>query len=164
GERRGFEAPARVEPERRRLMKAVAARRPFRLRVRHRLTDDGLARRLRRIFLLPLQVLAEVAVPWRDDDGYRAGRLRLTRKTYERSRLTRLDVAEERHHLSLAPVGLRQLLRAAEHADPACAARGRATLHGYRPLIHSAARVEFVPGPLVGRRARRDLLHMHGLE
>src|SRR5215212_2377577 len=131
-----------------------------------RSTRDGLALALlaRALFAAlaqTLEVLAEVAVPGRDDDGDGAVRSRLTREAYERARLLRVDVAEERHHLPLAPVDLRELLSAAEHADPARAAGGRAALHGYGAFVDRAALVLLVPRPLVRRRARCDLLLFH---
>src|SRR5205085_12025645 len=130
-----------------------AARRLARVSAGHRLTGHRLRLFGLRRLITSLQVLAEVTVPGRDDDRDRARRPRLARKSYYGSRLVRLDVAEERHHLALAPVHLRQFLRAAEHADPARAARGRAALHGYRPFVDGAARVQFVPRPLVRGRA-----------
>src|SRR6201986_232324 len=58
----------------------------------------ALALRARALFAAlaqTLEVLAEVAVPGRDDDRDSAVGARLTREAYERARLLRVDVAEE---------------------------------------------------------------------
>src|ERR671921_363063 len=113
---------------------------------------DWLGHRTRVLFVGPgfgllrlprAQVLAEDPVPRRDDDGDRAGDLRLAGESDERLRLVRLDVAELLDAPAFEACHVGEFLRAAEHADPARPARGRAALDRNRPLY--PARVDRAP-------------------
>src|SRR5947209_8225374 len=80
-------------------------------------------------------VFAEDAVPGRDDDRYRAARLRLTGQANQRLGFLCVYVTELLDALAFERRDFRKLLSAAEHADPAGAARRRAALDRNRPFF-----------------------------